>query len=248
MPPEKHAARRKQENEARRQRRLSETPEERERRLGPARERARVYRATETPEQRQKRLSYFKAYKPGYVKKNRDKIRQDAKRYYVKNRPRLIAIGKQYRKANPQIASARSKRKRQEDVVFAITGRLRCRVRNALAERGTVKAASTFVLIGCSPNALAQWLECQFEKGMSWKNRGRWHVDHIIPCNAFNMTDSSQQEIAFHYSNLRPLWAKKNIAKRDRLPVPQRRFIWTLSDIAKARQQLGLLQAPPRLD
>lgn len=248
MPPDEYAARRKRENEASRLRRLSETPEERERRLGPARERARLYRASETLEQRQKRLAYFKAYKPGYVAKNREKIRQGAKRYYAKNKSRIMAADKKYRKANPHIASARSKRKRQENVVFAITGRLRCRVRNALAGRGTEKAASTFALIGCSPDALALWLERQFESGMNWDNRSKWHIDHIIPCNAFDMTDPSQQEVAFHFSNLRPLWAKKNTVKRDKLPLPQRSFVWTLGDIAKARKRLGLMPAPSRLD
>jgi len=248
MPPDKYAAMRKRENEAARLRRLAETPEERERRLGPARDRARRYAEAETPEQRQKRLAYLKAYKPRYVAKNRDKIREDAKRYYAKNKKRLIAIGKRYRKANPHVASARSKRKRQENVVFAITGRSRCRVRNALAGRGTAKAASTFALIGCSPDSLALWLERQFEPGMTWDNRSEWHIDHIIPCNAFDMTDAMQQEIAFHFSNLRPLWAKKNTVKRDRLPVPQRSFVWSLNDIAKARKRLGLMPAPARLD
>ena len=50
---------------------------------------------------------------------------------------------------------------------------------------------------------------------MNWNNQGHkgWHIDHIKPCSSFNLTDSKQQEQCFHYTNLQPLWAKKNLSK-----------------------------------
>lgn len=56
-------------------------------------------------------------------------------------------------------------------------------------------------------------LESQFEPGMTWENRRKWHIDHIIPCAAFDLTDTEQQRACFHYTNLRPLWASENISK-----------------------------------
>lgn len=54
----------------------------------------------------------------------------------------------------------------------------------------------------------------QFEPGMTWENYGtEWHVDHIVPCSYFDLTDPEQQRICFNYRNLQPLWAKDNLEK-----------------------------------
>ena len=74
-------------------------------------------------------------------------------------------------------------------------------------------------LIGCSVEELKQHLESQFRDGMSWENYGTtWHIDHIIPCTAFDMTDEEQQRTCFNYKNLQPLLAEENLLKNDLLP------------------------------
>jgi len=50
---------------------------------------------------------------------------------------------------------------------------------------------------------------------MTRNNYGEWHIDHIIPCAAFNMSNEIDQRICFHYTNLQPLWAVDNIRKSD---------------------------------
>jgi hypothetical protein len=64
-------------------------------------------------------------------------------------------------------------------------------------------------------------LEAQFRDGMSWDNYGRygWHIDHIIPCSSFDLTDTDQQRKCFHYTNLQPLWAHENLSKGPRFEV-----------------------------
>ena len=84
-----------------------------------------------------------------------------------------------------------------------------------------VKQKKTFDLIGCTPQFLLGWLEAQFIDGMSWENYGRddfnnyksWHIDHIKPCNTFNLLDESQLNECFHYTNLRPLWGYDNLSR-----------------------------------
>lgn len=51
---------------------------------------------------------------------------------------------------------------------------------------------------------------------MTWDNYGfkGWHIDHKIPCLSFNLTDIDQQKKCFHYTNLQPLWATTEIARR----------------------------------
>lgn len=243
MSPERYAERRKKENEHARMKRNTESPEEREKRLAPMRERARLLRQAETPEQREKRLAYFKKHKPKYVAANKHKLREAARAYYEANKERIIACGKEYRKKTRAAAAARERRKRKENPVSAIASRLRCRLRSAVKCCGAAKAESTFSLVGCTPAELVSWIERQFETGMNWENRHLWHIDHIIPCNAFDLSDPSQQAVAFHFSNLRPLWAIDNIRKKDRIPVPQKKFFWTLKDVSAARAKLGGLAA-----
>jgi len=77
------------------------------------------------------------------------------------------------------------------------------------------KSASTLQLVGCSIQQLKEYLEKQFQKGMSWNNNNKkgWEIDHIIPCELFDLSKKSEQKKCFHYTNLQPLWAKKHKQK-----------------------------------
>jgi hypothetical protein len=48
---------------------------------------------------------------------------------------------------------------------------------------------------------------------MSWSNYGEWEIDHIIPCDYFNLANEEEQKICFHYLNLQPLWKNENRSK-----------------------------------
>jgi hypothetical protein len=82
-----------------------------------------------------------------------------------------------------------------------------------LALKGNPKLSTTMKLVGCSIEQLKQHLEKQFKKDMTWKNYGKWHIDHIRPCASFNLSKLSEQRKCFHYTNLQPLWAKDNLQK-----------------------------------
>lgn len=94
---------------------------------------------------------------------------------------------------------------------------LRKRIRSSLGTKH-LKTSGSGELLGCSTEHLRQRLELQFDGEMSWENYGigGWHIDHILPCSAFNMSDPTEQKMCFHYSNLQPMWASDNIAKSDK--------------------------------
>jgi hypothetical protein len=73
--------------------------------------------------------------------------------------------------------------------------------------------------IGCSIKELANHLESQFKPGMTWDNYGRcgWHIDHIVPV-AQLAREEFPPEVIHHYTNLQPMWAADNAAKRDMMP------------------------------
>jgi hypothetical protein len=97
--------------------------------------------------------------------------------------------------------------------------RLRNRVYFALKSQNANKIYKAIELVGCDMVFLKRHLESQFQKGMTWDNHGvsGWHIDHIVPCDHFDLTKPEEQKKCFHWSNLRPLWAKENLSKGNRL-------------------------------
>ena len=115
-------------------------------------------------------------------------------------------------------AAIRRKLLRHENAYARIARNLRDKVRLGLWR----KPGFAISLSGCTTEQLRAHLERQFCARMSWENYGRaWHIDHIIPCSAFDLTDPRQQAQCFHYTNLRPLWARANIRKSDTITDPQ---------------------------
>lgn len=81
---------------------------------------------------------------------------------------------------------------------------------------GIRKRAPTFQMLGYSKLDLVKHLERQFVRGMSWDNYGEWHIDHIRPLSSFDFTNQDAVREAWALSNLRPLWARENILKKDK--------------------------------
>src|SRR6185312_7149306 len=97
---------------------------------------------------------------------------------------------------------------------------LSSRIHKAITRNGNGarKAASTIELIGCTIAEVRAHLESKFLPGMTWDNCGRngWHIDHVRPCDSFNLEDPNQQRICFHFKNLQPMWEADNISKSNR--------------------------------
>ena len=98
-----------------------------------------------------------------------------------------------------------------------INGRLRNNLRSRIHKALTceVKSKRTMELLGCSIEHLRKHLESQFKPGMDWDNYSLsgWHIDHIKPCNLFDLTNIEEQKQCFNYKNLQPLWAEDNLKK-----------------------------------
>lgn len=161
-----------------------------------------------------------------YQLQNRIRILAKRQEYRINNQDKIIAHRKLYKKRaailnkrwqiiNKEKRNLRQKHRLKTDINFKLARNLRGRVRSAII--GAIKFDKTLSLIGCSVDDLKIHLEKQFTKGMSWKNYGKWHIDHIIPCSSFNLKNIKEQKKCFHYSNLQPLWAKDNLIKNNKL-------------------------------
>ena len=105
------------------------------------------------------------------------------------------------------------KKRYQNDIGFRILTNIRTRTYLAIKNNSGIKSFKTISILGCNIEELKQHLEEQFEENMSWENYGNWHIDHILPCAKFDLTNLEQQKKCFHYTNLQPLWAKENQIK-----------------------------------
>lgn len=127
-----------------------------------------------------------------YSEKKKEYMRKWTKKNRIKRRAYMRKYIKKYLEERPDVRIKRNLRK---------------------------KLGRNKELLGCSYSEFLKYLESKFKEGMSWNNYGKWHIDHIIPISIFNLTKKDQQEICFHYTNLQPLWAKENYAKRNKITL-----------------------------
>ena len=157
----------------------------------------------------------LKQYQKDYNKKNKEKVSNRYKEYYEKNKEKIQRYSKEYQENNRDLLVKKSseyqKKRRKEDPVFAMKQAVRARVNIAFRAKGYTKRSQTYEMLGCTFEELKAHLEKQFTDGMTWDNRGDWHIDHIIPLAS--ATNELELIELCNYKNLQPLWAEENLTK-----------------------------------
>ena len=138
----------------------------------------------------------------------RAKAVEKTRRWVAANKERHLAWVRNYRI-----------RKLHEDPAYkaklAMRRRFYMALRNQVYDGWSIRSGEAVRLLGCTMAEFVSHIESLWLPGMNWSNwsRGGWHIDHILPLAAFDLTEDSQRQKACHYTNLRPLWAKDNLAK-----------------------------------
>jgi len=184
------------------------------------------------PEFRRRRAEYAAKYyaKPG------NKLRAAEYKAKWQLKPENKQKNAEYlvkRQANPEYKRRRledERNRKSVDPAYKLIRLMRSRLIDAL--KNNYKTSSVLTLLGCSISDLKLKLEGMFAFGMTWENHGNagWHIDHIRPLSSFDLRDPRQQAIAFHHTNLQPLWAKDNLSKSDR---------WDGAPNAQAKRRKG---------
>lgn len=148
----------------------------------------------------------------------RNKIRLQLLRWRRNHKEQTNATCSRWHKANRDILNAYKARlyiKLKHVPVFMMIKSQRARVHKIFKNINAKKLESTIDILGCSAVHLKDYIASKFKKGMTWDNYGSkgWHVDHIRPLASFDMLDPKQVNVAFHYSNLQPLWWHENLKK-----------------------------------
>lgn len=190
------------------------------------------------PKRLEKKRQLDRIYSKQYRERHPDRRKQIQKKYRTNNPDACRASAQKciakdpekYRKAAAQKSrkhraafvqkngACYSTLRRKRDAQFAMALALRSRVGVALSRQNAQKSNRTLKLVGCTTSELMAYLESKFSPGMSWENRGEWHIDHIVPLAAFDLSDIDQQHKAFHFTNLQPLWATDNLRKSSKVP------------------------------
>ena len=164
--------------------------------------------------------SHCKSCMKEYSAANADKIKLKKKEYYAANADELKLQKKEdYQKNKVKIITRQmqyDKTRRQTDEAFKLLWNLRNRLRHAL--NGTQKSKSTMELTGMESSE--DILKYLYEKSPRFEGvpLSELHVDHIIPCAAFDMGNVDHQRVCFHYTNLQLLTPAENLSKRDSVP------------------------------
>lgn len=133
------------------------------------------------------------------------------KKHYNSNKANILE--QQKSESSKTRRRQREKNKRHSDEAYNLECILRKRLASILRFKRCRKTHKTFELIGCSTSSVHLYL--------NQKNNidNQYDIDHIIPCSAFDFTNSDHQKACFHYTNLQKLPSRENQhRKRNKLP------------------------------
>lgn len=152
-----------------------------------------------------------------------------ARAYYEAHKADYAARGKAYVALHPEETKAYRQRHYQEnkdkarrqtqaykkqrmvvDPAFRLETKMRNRLNGVLRGLGLKKSRRSIKMLGCTAQQLKEYLEAQFQPGMTWdkwgSGPGTFQIDHITAVALFELSNPIHQQRCFHYTNLQPLW------------------------------------------
>jgi len=162
-----------------------------------------IYRDNTKPQQRERERVWRE--------NNKEHVKTKQELYKITHKEYTKAYKKQWASENKEKRAFKDKLRRQQDILFRLKGNLRTRMNRAI--KGNYRTGSAVRDLGCSIEFFKEYIEKQFQPGMSWENWGldTWHIDHIISLSTVDLTNREQLLKVCHYTNQRPMWAERNI-------------------------------------
>ena len=139
---------------------------------------------------------------------SKDKKAEYNKKYYEENKERYAALN-----------LTNFKKRYHSDPVFKIHTNISSIVRRSIKSQNGIKVGRTFEHLPYTPQQLKEHIERQFEDWMTWENYGQWHIDHVYPQSKlpYDSLEHPNFRKCWALENLRPLCAKENIRKSDKI-------------------------------
>jgi hypothetical protein len=158
----------------------------------------------------EKNKEEIKKYASEWRSKNKDKIAKYNNDWLLKNKN----YKKEYMNKNQGYMSKYFIKRFLNDDSFKLQHNIRNLIKGSFkrACNGTYKKGlKTEFILGCTIQEFIKFISNKFTDGMTIKNHGDWHFDHIIPISSAK----TEEEIIKlnHYTNFQPLWAIDNLKK-----------------------------------
>lgn len=162
-------------------------------------------------------------------KKARELYRKDTKKYlaqartyYYRHHERVLERARNYLSRNREAVNLRALIRHRElyrsSPEFNLRTKVSARLRRMVLDKAGI---TTEQILGYARQELVAHIERQFTKGMSWERllAGEIHIDHIIPVSHFRCSSINEPgfKACWALSNLRPMWAKDNLSKQDKI-------------------------------
>jgi hypothetical protein len=163
--------------------------------------------AEQNPEKARERRRRYRQRNPEKVREqvhrwreqNPEKRREQNRRYYEQNPEKVREKHRRWREQNPEKARERTRRRR-------------ARKHAALIHDVTDQEVWEY-----NPSGPGCCNYCHTP--LAFEDRKAWHIDHVHPLASFDLTKESERIKAFHYTNLRPLWARANLRTNDSITM-----------------------------
>lgn len=155
----------------------------------------------------------------------------------------VAKYGKEYRKINKahrnKINNEYKKKRTETDIEFKLRKNLSMAFYNNLRSVGSSKGGhSISIVINYTMTEFKEHIESQWKLNWNWENHGvEWQIDHIIPLSYFKCKTMFDPllKVAWSLENLRPLSAKENLIKRDKMPdIPEAKVILAKIELIKS--------------
>jgi hypothetical protein len=129
--------------------------------------------------------------------------------YHQNNPEKSRETSKRYRRRNKDRTAAYYRKRRKEDVIFSVKGRVSRRINDILKDAfGVRKSRVTNKILCCTGTELLAHLGISSIEELEGN-----HVDHVCPLSCA-LTEEEVYKLN-HYSNLRIIPAAENLAKSD---------------------------------
>ena len=156
---------------------------------------------------------------------NREEIldrAKELKEIRIRQDPDYIEkLRKKNREYHKNVGNSKQRERRQNDEGVRTLDNLRRRLNQAVDGVGE-KSDNTIKLIGLSSGQdIIDYLRLkspEYDDIELGKNDDGLVIDHYIPCEVFDMTNTEHQRICFHYTNLQLLRNSENSEKSDKIP------------------------------
>lgn len=168
----------------------------------------------------QKNKEHIKAKSRKWKAENKERKAETSRKYYEENKGAYLERAKKWARDNKdrrtEICMAYMRRMRKENPKeFVAAETARKMLSRVLESTGRKKRGRTFDIIGYNRQEFENHIESLFEPGMTWDNHGEWHIDHRIPVSELVRCGVTAPAKINALSNLRPMWAAENMAKRN---------------------------------